>query len=300
MSGGVLLVSAPAKINLYLRVLGRRPDGFHELVTVLQALGLSDDLELALRARDPAVAPGAPDVRLVLEAAPPGVPAGAGNLAARAGAAVLARAGAAGDVGLDVRLWKRIPAGGGLAGGSSDAAAVLRGANRLLGDPLDEAALRGLAADLGSDVAFFLVGGSALCTGRGEVVEPLEPPAGCEVTLVMPPFGTSTAAVYAAWAGHAVRAPPPDLPRLRAALADADAAALQALFVNDLQAAARTVEPRLAALQDRTRLNLSGSGSTLFGYGPRTPDLQGTCESASICWTAFRPENAGKPGSRHA
>lgn len=296
---GPLLVAAPAKVNLYLRVLGRRPDGFHELVTVLQAVGLSDDLELALRARDPAVPAGEPDVRLRLEAAPPGVPGGAGNLAARAGAALLARAGAAGDTGLDIRLWKRIPAGGGLAGGSSDAAAVLRGANRLLGRPLDESALRGLAAELGSDVAFFLVGGTALCTGRGEVVEPLEPPAPCDVTLVMPPFGTSTAAVYAAWSAAARPAPPPDLPRLRAALADADAAALQALFTNDLQPAARAVEPRLATLLDRTLLNLSGSGSTLFGYGPRTPDLQGTCESASICWTTFRPEIAGETTLGH-
>lgn len=294
-----LLVAAPAKVNLYLRVLGRRPDGFHELVTVLQALSLSDDLELSLRARDPAAPPGAPDVRLVLEAAPPEVPGGAGNLATRAGAAVLARAGAAGDTGLDIRLWKRIPAGGGLAGGSSDAAAVLRGANRLLGDPLDAATLRALAAELGSDVAFFLVGGTALCTGRGEVVEPLEAPAPCDVTLVMPPFATSTAAVYAAWSASARPAPPPDLPRLRAALADADAAGLQALFANDLQAAARAVEPRLAALLDRTQLNLSGSGSTLFGYGPRTPDLHGTCESASICWTAFRPEIAGKTTLGH-
>lgn len=296
---GPLRLTAPAKVNLYLRVLGRRPDGFHELVTVLHALEWGDELELSLRPRDPRLPAGEPDLRLVLEDAPPGVPDGPDNLAARAGAALLRRAGAAGDVGLDLRLWKRVPAGGGLAGGSSDAAAVLCGANRLLGAPLDAAALRGLAAGLGSDVPFFLAGGTALCTGRGEIVEPLEPPAPAEFTLLMPAFGTSTAGVYAAWARCASPAPPPDLARLRAALADADAAALQALFINDLAAPARAVEPRLAALLDRTRFNLSGSGSTLFAFGPRWPDLGGTPEPLSICRTRSAPENGGGTTLRH-
>jgi 4-diphosphocytidyl-2-C-methyl-D-erythritol kinase len=291
---GPLRLQAPAKVNLFLRVLGRRADGFHELVTVLQTVDLCDELELRLRPRRPGLPPGEPDVTLQLLAAPPDVPAGPDNLAVRAAAAVLREAGAAGDVGLDVALAKRIPAGGGLAGGSSDAAAVLRGSNQLLGRPLPGTTLARLAAALGSDVSFFLVGGTALCTGRGEVVEPIEPPAPFDVTLLMPAFGTSTAAVYAAWSRRAVSQPataPPDTTGLRAALADADAATLQRLFVNDLQDAARAVEPRLAQLLDTTHLNLSGSGSTLFGYGRRTPRTGHTREATSICWTRTRAGN---------
>jgi 4-diphosphocytidyl-2-C-methyl-D-erythritol kinase len=284
MTAAPLLLRAPAKVNLYLRVLGRRADGFHELVTVLHALDLCDTLELSLRPRSAGAAAGAPDVRLVLEAAPPEVPAGEQNLAVRAATAVLDRAGAAGELGLDIRLWKRIPAGGGLAGGSSDAAAVLRGTNQLLGAPLDDATLRALAAGLGSDVTFFLSGGTALCTGRGEIVEPLQPPAPFEATLLLPAFGTSTAAVYAAWASTSRPQPAPDLAALRSALADADADALQGLFVNDLQAAARIVEPRLSRLLDATRFKLSGSGSTLFAFGRHTPETRMFSGATSICW----------------
>jgi 4-diphosphocytidyl-2-C-methyl-D-erythritol kinase len=283
---GALTLAAPAKINLVLRVLGRRPDGFHELVTVLQTLELCDTLELRLRPRRAEEAAGEPDVALTLEGAADGVPAGAENLAVRAAVALLHAAGAAGDVGLELRLGKRIPAGGGLAGGSSDAAAALRGTNQLLGAPLDEPALLRLAATLGSDVPFFMFGGTALCTGRGEIVEPLAPPAPFDVTLLLPPFGTSTAAVYAAWAAATTRpAPLPDLAALRVALAGADAAALQRLFVNDLAPAARAVEPRLAQLLDTTRLNLSGSGSTLFGYGQRREEFRSTSAASLICWT---------------
>ena len=283
---GALTLQAPAKINLVLRVLGRRPDGFHELVTVLQTIELCDTLELRLRARRPDAAAGAPDIALALEGAADGVPAGADNLAVRAAAALLEAAGAAGDVGLDLRLGKRIPSGGGLAGGSSDAAAALRGCNQLLGRPLDEPALARLAAQLGSDVAFFLVGGTALCTGRGEIVEPIAPPAPFEVTLLLPPFPTSTAAVYGAWASATPRpAPPPDIGALRSALSDADTAGLQKIFTNDLQAAARAVEPRLAPLLDTTRLNLSGSGSTLFGYGRRGDEFRSMRQAALICWS---------------
>src|SRR4029450_11782348 len=98
------------------------------------------------------------------------------------------------------------------------------------------AELAALAATLGSDVPFFLVGGTALCTGRGEIVEPIAPPASFTATLLMPPFSVPTAAVYSAWALATPRpAPPPDLPTLRSALDGADADALQRLFTNDLQ-----------------------------------------------------------------
>jgi 4-diphosphocytidyl-2-C-methyl-D-erythritol kinase len=289
-----LTLRAPAKLNLYLAVLGRRPDGYHELVTVMQALDLCDELRLRLVPRA--------GVSLALAQPAPGVPEGSENLALRAAELVLERAGAAGDLGVELRLDKRIPAGGGLGGGSSDAAAALVGVNRLLGTPLEPAALSALAARLGSDVTFFLHGGTALCTGRGEIVQPIEAPRPFDVTLLLPPFATPTpvyAALHADRGGApalaAMRREPardtPDLHTLQRAVADADVEGLEYLFRNDLEAPARTVEPRLAALLDRTRLHLSGSGSTLFGYGRRAAELAAECPPTSICLARSRSGN---------
>lgn len=266
-----LVLEAPAKINLYLEVLGRRPDGFHELLTVLQTLELCDTVALALRAPDRPPPTGRADVRLSIDTEPPArgdVPAGPENLVVRAVTRVLDEAGARADAGLDVTLTKRIPAGGGLGGGSSDAAAALLGTNALLGEPLSRDVLRRLATELGSDVPFFLEGGTCLCTGRGEHVRPLTPPHPFEVQLVLPDFGVPTPAVYAALdappVAHAVHADAADVASL---FADASLDALEHAFRNDLTEAAARVEPRLLALLRRAGTHLSGSGSTLFRYG---------------------------------
>ncbi len=140
-------ILAPAKVNLWLRVLRRRPDGFHELDTLFQAVDLCDEVEVSRR-------PGN-GVRLTVEGAELG-PARE-NLAHRAALAFLDAAGrSAGSDRVEIRLRKRIPAGAGLGGGSSDAAAVLRCVSALWGDPLSPAVLAELGASLGSDVAFFL------------------------------------------------------------------------------------------------------------------------------------------------
>lgn len=319
-----LTLPAPAKVNLYLQVLGRRPDGYHELVTVLQTVDLCDDVTVTLRPRARRAPAGRPDVRMGLRAPAPGVPDGPENLARRAAVALLDRSGAAGDVGVDIGLAKRIPAGGGLGGGSSDAAAVLRALDRLLGSPVGESGLAEIAAGLGSDVPFFLHGGTALCTGRGERVLPLAPPRPFGLTLLLPPFPTATAAVYAALgAGPVPPAAPPaapsaalpsslpasppaapveapaDAPEPGAAcdarlaslaerIGNAGTDALERLFRNDLEPAARRAEPRLAALLDATGLHLSGSGSTLFGFGRCGRDIESACESASICFVDSR------------
>ncbi|HTE05451.1 MAG TPA: hypothetical protein VK824_04575 [Planctomycetota bacterium] len=321
---GALELQAPAKINLYLQVLGRRADGFHELVTVLQTVDLCDTLRLQLRAREPDALPGAPDVRLRVShepprAEPPGaedgpregirgearsegradvsggraaaghdVPEGDDNLVVRAARALLAEAGATGDVGLDLHLHKRIPAGGGLGGGSSDAAAALLGLDRLLGAPCAPR-LHALAAALGSDIPFFLHGGTALCTGRGEIVEPIEPPSPFRLTLFVPDFGTRTAAVYAALgAGPVTPAPVHAAHALRARIAGADEARLESLFRNDLQAAAARVQPALATLLAHAQVHLSGSGSTLFTFGPAPSGVASACRGNLICSRASR------------
>ncbi|MGC8793150.1 MAG: 4-(cytidine 5'-diphospho)-2-C-methyl-D-erythritol kinase [Bryobacteraceae bacterium] len=176
-------VRALAKINLDLRVAGRRADGYHELRTVYQTIGLADTLELSYR-------PGA-GKRLAVESEP----AIADNLAERAAALLVERFGLRGEI--RIRLRKQIPMGAGLGGGSSDAAAVLLALPALVGLRLEIADLLELAASLGSDVPFFLLGGRALGVGRGSEVYPLPEGRGTWVLVVAPPVEISTREAYA-------------------------------------------------------------------------------------------------------
>lgn len=233
-------VAAPAKLTLSLRVTGVRPDGYHELDAEMVALDLHDTLLFE------------PGTGLTVHAERPGpsglgeVPSGPDNLVAQALTAVGREA--------RVRLIKRIPPGAGLGGGSSDAAAVLRWAS--CGD-------LAVAARLGADVPFCVVGGRAAVRGIGESVEPL-PYEERRFVLLLPPFGVNTAAVYRAWdeLGRTVRS------------------GAGVGGTNDLEGAALVVEPRLAAWRDRlaevsgARPLLAGSGSTWFLEG--TPAALGT------------------------
>ena len=155
-------IRAPAKLNLGLEVVGRRPDGYHDLVTIFQAVSVFDDVTLT----------PAPDLDVASD--DPGL-AGPDNLAFGALVALRTRLGT--SQGASVRLTKRIPVAAGLGGASSDAAATLLGARRLWDAAVADEDLAELAAALGSDVPFFLRGGTVLATGRGERLEPLPPPA---------------------------------------------------------------------------------------------------------------------------
>jgi 4-diphosphocytidyl-2-C-methyl-D-erythritol kinase len=216
-------VRAPAKLTVSLRVTGVRADGYHEIDAEMVALDLADELLLG---------PG--DSLEVVGATGLAVPADDDNLVRRALRAVGRTAA--------VRLTKRIPAGAGLGGGSADAAAVLRWAG------CDDVAV---AAGLGADVPFCLVGGRARVTGIGDVLEPL-PPEDRTFTLLTPPFGVSTPAVYRMW--DELGGPRSDGP-------------------NDLEPAALAVEPRLGRWRDRLADAtgrtpvLAGSGSTWFVEG---------------------------------
>jgi 4-diphosphocytidyl-2-C-methyl-D-erythritol kinase len=216
---------APAKLTLSLRLTGVRPDGYHLIDAEMASLDLGDELAFAEGDGLEVVGPFAG-----------GVPAGRSNLVLRALAAVGRRAA--------VRLVKRVPAGAGLGGGSSDAAAVLRWAGCT-----DLA----MATSLGADVAFCLVGGRARVSGIGEVVEPL-PVVSRTFTLLIPPVPVSTPAVYRAW--DSLGGPPaPDG------------------SVNDLELPALHVVPALAEWRDRlasatgVRPQLAGSGGTWFVEG---------------------------------
>jgi 4-diphosphocytidyl-2-C-methyl-D-erythritol kinase len=180
---------APAKINLSLEILGRREDGFHELRTLMCPITLCDDLKLELRD-----SPG-----IELECSDPALPKGEDNLAWKAADLFLRTCSRAEVRGAHIKLTKRIPSGAGLGGGSSDAAAVLNGLNALAGDPLSEPERIQLGVSLGSDVAFFVPGGSAVCEGRGERLTRSDFSERLPLFLAKPPFGISTPWAYSRW-----------------------------------------------------------------------------------------------------
>jgi 4-diphosphocytidyl-2-C-methyl-D-erythritol kinase len=252
-----LTAEAFAKVNRSLRVLGKRPDGFHELDTVFQTVDLTDTL-FFLEGEEGGRAAG--HVSLTIEGAE--LPADDSNLILRAAASLQERFGP--RRGARIHLSKRIPIGGGMGGGSSNAASALRGLAALWRLPATEADLHALAVSLGSDVPFFLLGGRARGRGRGEVLTPL--PDGPEEWLVLafPPFSLSTAAVYGAFSG--------------AALTDSGAQTnLRGPDSgggpdrNDLEPAAESLRGELRRLRlalsehGATSARLSGSGSTVFG-----------------------------------
>ena len=160
-----LTVCSPAKINLHLEVLGLRPDGFHELAMVMQTIELLDLLRFAPTA----------DGQIQLSCDRPELPTDASNLVVQAAELLKARAGLP-ELGARITLRKRIPVGAGLAGGSSNAAATLVGLNTLWGLGFSAAELQAMASQLGSDVPYCLAGGTQLCFGRGERLEPLPAP----------------------------------------------------------------------------------------------------------------------------
>jgi 4-diphosphocytidyl-2-C-methyl-D-erythritol kinase len=252
-----LRLLAHAKVNLTLEVVGRRQDGFHEIRSLMVPLALADRISLTQ---------GRSGLRIEV----PDNPAleGEHNLAFRAAAAFRDRFGLPG---IRIRLEKHIPMAAGLGGGSSDAAAVLRGLAALRGtDPL---LLTPLAEALGSDVPFFLNEVPALASGRGERLEPVPRLPGLWLLLVKPEFGISAADGYRAWSGG-----DPTRLRLRQAAWESarTAAALGKLLRNDLQPGCVELQPRLGNLLERlgalkaAGVLMSGSGSTCFAaFGSR-------------------------------
>ena len=254
-------IRAPAKVNLGLEVRGKRGDGYHEIRTLFSAVSLTDRLLLRRRPRGiHLLCRGFPDI-------------GRENLAWRAAELFFRESGLTG--GVEITLEKRIPVGGGLGGGSSDAAAVLLGASRLYGVRPSEGDLARWAASLGSDVPFFLAGGTALGTGRGEHVEMLEgkpPTAG--LVIYAPGFESSTAAVYDSFRTGRLTAKNNNLTILLQCWRKGDLAALGKALFNDLESTVFRRHPELE--EARMRLlaagalgaAVSGSGACLFGLFP--------------------------------
>jgi 4-diphosphocytidyl-2-C-methyl-D-erythritol kinase len=179
---------APAKVNLALRVLRRREDGFHEIESLVCPLSLYDSLEITVREEGGALELTCDDATL---------PTGDDNLVVRAARLFCASCGI--EPHLRIQLTKRIPHGAGLGGGSSDAATTLLGLNRIFGTELPREALAAMAADLGSDVPLFIYQSAAMIRGRGERVEPVAFPQELPLLLVKPPFGVPTPWAYQRW-----------------------------------------------------------------------------------------------------
>ncbi len=278
-------VLAPAKVNLFLEVLGRRADGYHEIETLMAPLSLFDTLQIR---DDPtgqlsiscrwapgllkAVGVQALACRQQAKAWTPTangwepLPENDSNLALRAVRLLRERTGI--DRGANITLTKRIPSAAGLGGGSSDAAAALVAANELwqLGQSPEQ--LRALAAEIGSDVPFFLCGGAAVCRGRGERIEPLDRWAPLDLVVACPPDGLSTAEVYR----HCrPGAPPRSAAALVAAMAGGDFRAIRAAMHNRLESAAAELSLWIERLRTEfsavgcIAAQMSGSGTSYFG-----------------------------------
>jgi len=286
-----LRAAPPAKINFGLRLVGRRPDGYHELESIFLPLDLADELRLDL------IPAARPRVTLAVEraAGTPGatVPTDDRNLAARAAQAFLERARLA--VAVEIQLVKRIPAAAGLGGGSSDAGAVLRALARNFPDAIRPDALVQLALRLGADVPFFLDPRPALVSGVGERVEPLERWPARALALVHPGVPLATAEVYRAADALRPELTPPDAPSaLRALLEIAGSEAsnrpdvLASLVENDLEPAAVRLCPPVARLREQLRgagalvVGMSGSGPTMFGVFPGASEARAAVERMAL------------------
>ena len=252
-------LSAPAKVNLSLRVLGKRADGYHDLESLMAPLSICDTVEINLE-------PGADNFSLTCSDLT--VPGDASNLALVAAREFAAVTGV--SPGGHIHLEKRIPHGAGLGGGSSNAAAVIRGLNTLTDLRLPWKKLEEIAARVGSDVPFFIRGGAAWVRGRGERIDPCDLPQQFFLVLIKPPFGVSTAWAYSAWenAKHC------ENPPLATTFGGVH-------WMNDLEASVFRKFLLLPVLvqwlneQPETRIaRMSGSGSTVFAVCPTSADAE--------------------------
>lgn len=318
-----IVLPAPAKINLGLRIRGRRPDGYHLLESLFLPLDLADEVEVA----------EAPSFALRVEGDASGVPSGGENLAARAVRAFCRTAGL--PESFRVRLRKRIPSGGGLGGGSSDAAAVLRALVRLRPGAVAARELYGLALSLGADVPFFLDPRAALVEGVGEEILPVSGVPSLSLVLLHPGPPLATADVYRAYDAAADSLTPggaaPTIRRLlalrsegrtartrvfevpsvgagRAAGAGAIggiAGLLQELIVNDLEPAAIRLCPAVGALREEIQatgplaVGMSGSGPTVFGVYAGADEARTAAERLRAASAAARLEAAPRRTPRH-
>ena len=283
---------SPCKVNLLLNILGKRPDGFHELETILLPIPLYDRLEFTRTGSG-----------LAMTCSETTLPADSSNLVWRAAAAFLAQAAI--HDGVRVHLEKKIPLAAGLGGGSGNAATTLLALNELFGGPLDPPTLQQLAAGLGSDVPFFLQINPALGTGRGEIVESLDPfpvLSGACVLLIHPGFGVATAWAYTNLSHYpqALNGERGRAARMVQSLRHGRLAEALRDGYNSLETPVLRKYPLLSLFQDFLRSEgallalMSGSGSTTFAIASNRAQADAWREKfiakfGSSYWTAVVP-----------
>jgi len=268
---------APAKLNLSLDVTGLLPDGYHEMKMILTSVTLCDEVSLKL---------GASGIRLA--GGPPYLPTDERNLAYRAAKLFFEAAGMP-EAGVEIHLKKRIPVGAGMAGGSTDAAAVLRGLNELTDAGLPMDTLCALGGQLGSDVPYCLYGETMLGLGRGDVLSPLPPMPDCHIVICKPRFPVSTPMLFSRLDGHKIRCRP-----------DLDAL-IDALRCGDLQRIAQRMynifedvlppQQRREILQIKSRLlQLGALGAMMTGTGSAVFSLFASEDAARNAWSSLSAE----------
>lgn len=251
-----LVVAAPAKLNLFLEILRKRADGYHDLESLMVVVDLFDTLEVRAESHG----------SIALTCDPAALSSGADNLVVKAAELLRKHVGKP-DLGASLRLTKRIPTQAGLAGGSSDAALTLLALNQIWKLGLTRGELVGIASQIGSDVAFFLSPPAGWCTGRGELVAPEPLSQGLDFVLVCPPVGLATVAVF-----HRLSVPANPIPggKIRMAVRTGDPEAIGRALFNRLEQPAFEISPLVERVRQRlTALApcgamMSGSGSTVF------------------------------------
>lgn len=255
-----LVIPAYAKINLTLDVLGTRPDGYHNLRMVMQSVNLCDRL---------AIETGTGTEEISLRCNVPGIPCDERNLVHRAIVAFYEATGVTPD-GISVAIEKRIPAAAGLAGGSTDAAAVIRGLDRIYNTRLTSEELRAIGLKIGADVPFCISGGTKLAEGVGEVLSPLPSMPDCILVLVKPEFSMSTPYVFKALDAMTIDHRP-NADAMAAALEKQDLAGVSQELYNVMELVTASEHPEIDAIKAELIAHgalgavMSGSGPTVFG-----------------------------------
>jgi len=264
-SADTLSLFSPCKINLFLRIIRKRPDGFHDLASLFQAVGFGDTLNLSLNNYG-----NSDEFTCNME----GVPTDSTNLVLRALQLMREKTGKT-SVYFNADLFKRVPAQAGLGGGSANAATAMWGANELMGRPATLDQLIEWSGELGSDITFFLSRGTAYCTGRGEIMTPIDPPlpSGAKLSIVKPNLGLSTPKVFKALDYDQLSTEDPEMLRdlfLREGVVNTD----DKYYINDLEQPAFDCLPELKALKDELlevegfdHVMMSGSGTSIFCIG---------------------------------
>ncbi len=275
-----------AKINISLDVIGKRPDGYHEMLMVMQSVTLSDDVYVELLQGSEVTAQT--NLRFI--------PCDDRNLAVRA-AKVFFKAQGISDTGAFIRIKKNIPAGAGMAGGSSDAAAVLRALNTLYDKPYDRHGLEALAAGIGSDVAFCVSGGTVLATGRGEMLLPLPSLPDCNIVVCKPEFSISTPELFRKLDSVKLRCHP-DSAGICEALIDGDLSKLARRMYNVFEDVPDRRMSSIAEIKNRMLdcgalgAIMTGTGSAVFGIFPDRQSAEATKKTLSAEYkSVFLTEN---------